>query len=64
MRITSRLVLVSAGVAFGCSQGPAAPPFKPMADVKQLMRGAIDAGVGRDQGREQVKRHASWRVTA
>jgi hypothetical protein len=42
MRISSWLVLVSASVAVGCSQGPAAPPFKPMADVKQLMQGAID----------------------
>jgi hypothetical protein len=42
MRINSLLVLLSSGAAFGCSQGPAAPPFKPMADVKQLMQGAID----------------------
>jgi hypothetical protein len=42
MRINSLLVLLSSGAAFGCSQGPAVPPFKPMADVKQLMQGAVD----------------------
>jgi hypothetical protein len=38
------VVLVAAGLPLftGCSRGPAAPPFKPVADVKQLMQGAID----------------------
>src|SRR5262249_61786838 len=40
----SRLVLVAAGLAVlaGCQGAPAAPPFKPIADVKQLMEGTID----------------------
>jgi hypothetical protein len=38
---TLSLAALVAVVAVGCS-GPQAPPFKPVADVKQLMQGAID----------------------
>ena len=42
MRIASCLVLLSAVVGSGCNGGAPPPPFKPLADVKQLMQGAID----------------------
>src|SRR5438477_5331767 len=34
------LVVLAAGAAAAC--GPAAPPFKPVADVKGLMQGVVD----------------------
>ena len=36
------LLALSAMVSFGCGGGSQPPPFKPVADVKQLMQGAID----------------------
>ena len=42
MRTSSWLVLVSALLVSGCNGTPPGPPFKPMADVKQLMQGAVD----------------------
>ena len=46
-RITERrwtlfLVVVGAALLPGCTSAPPPPPFKPIADVKQLMQGAID----------------------
>ena len=42
MRMPIWLVLLSVIAASACNGAPPAPPFKPMADVKQLMQGAID----------------------
>src|SRR5262245_63663126 len=42
MRMTLSLLALGALSALGCGSGPEAPPFKPIADVKQLMQGAID----------------------
>jgi len=42
MRTILMLLALSAMVSFGCGGGSQPPPFKPVADVKQLMQGAID----------------------
>ncbi|OLC51656.1 MAG: hypothetical protein AUH43_02210 [Acidobacteria bacterium 13_1_40CM_65_14] len=42
MRTIVMLLALGAIVSFGCGGGPQPPPFKPVADVKQLMQGAID----------------------
>ena len=42
MRKTLWLVLVGAALLPACNNAPPPPPFKPIADVKQLMQGAID----------------------
>ena len=41
MRPTLMIVLLGASVCLACG-GPEPPPFKPIADVKQLMLGVID----------------------
>lgn len=41
MRPISVIVILGASVCLGCG-GPEPPPFKPIADVKQLMLGVID----------------------
>src|SRR5437764_3842937 len=41
----TRISLVTVGLVFlvvACNSAPPAPPFKPIADVKQLMQGTID----------------------
>jgi hypothetical protein len=42
MRTSLWLAAASALLVSGCSGGPPPPPFKPIADVKQLMQGPID----------------------
>jgi hypothetical protein len=42
MRSNSLLVALGAIVVCACRQQPAPPPFKPVADVKQLMTAVID----------------------
>jgi hypothetical protein len=42
MRTTPAVVLLGVVSSFACSRGAEPPPFKPVADVKQLMQGAID----------------------
>ena len=42
MRTTLWLVAAGAALLSGCTSGPPPPPFKPIADVKQLMQGPID----------------------
>jgi hypothetical protein len=43
MRLLPMLILAFTVMSsFGCGSGPEPPPFKPIADVKQLMQGAID----------------------
>ena len=42
MRTTREVVLLEVVSSFACSRGAEPPPFKPVADVKQLMQGAID----------------------
>src|SRR5258708_10920640 len=41
-RTTLWRVAAGAALLSGCSSGPPPPPFKPIADVKQLMQGTID----------------------
>ena len=42
MRTMLPLVLAGIVCSLACSGGPQPPPFRPVADVKQLMQGAID----------------------
>jgi hypothetical protein len=42
MRMTLRWIPVGAVLFLGCNSAPPAPPFKPIADVKQLMQSVID----------------------
>jgi hypothetical protein len=42
MRMTLWWIPVGAILFLGCNSAPPAPPFKPIADVKQLMQSAID----------------------
>jgi hypothetical protein len=42
MRPTSAIALAAVVCSLACSGGQQPPPFKPVADVKQLMQGAID----------------------
>jgi hypothetical protein len=42
MKKTLLLSPIGAVVCLACSGGPQPPPFKPVADVKQLMQAAID----------------------
>jgi len=42
MRTPLLLLALAVVSSFACGGGPEPPPFKPIADVKQLMQGAID----------------------
>lgn len=42
MRSTLSIAILAAAGCLACSSGPPAPPFKPVADIKQLMQAAID----------------------
>src|SRR5256712_7971983 len=42
MRTIVMLLALGAIVSFGCGGSPQPPSFKPVADVKQLMQGAVD----------------------
>lgn len=42
MRSTLSIAILAAAGCLACSSGPSAPPFKPVADIKQLMQAAID----------------------
>jgi hypothetical protein len=57
MRI-SRLFLCGALVCGGCAGGPEPPPFKPVADVKQLMNSMIDPQA------DEIWDATGWIITA
>jgi len=56
----TRVSLITVGVVFlaGCTASPPPPPFKAIADVKQLMQGTIDTESGTEERRPRTQ--AEW----